>query len=198
MTIYQEKVLPPVTHSILVNCSLIVCSLIHFRWIKLQIHPSTTYKPSGKGMIFQYDSEQPGAHQDRCLVYLLLPPCIGSVSLESQRAGKRAHWKDTIAAAKVTPEHLKFCVDADWIGKMMDSRSINNLASFDVLTDEQLWQCPDMKPEEYIEAITTDIPARIVTGKLHIEMDDNGVRSSIENIFQFFSLPSPTMWSIVA
>lgn len=86
-------------------------------------------------------------------------------------------------SAVVTPVQLKFCLDVVWIESLIDLGFIDDVSSYETLTDDQLWTYLDKKSEESKETVTLDTLDDIVSKKLRIKISDSDAESRIENLF---------------
>lgn len=91
--------------------------------------------------------------------------------------------RHTVVTEPISPVHLKFCVDADWIESLLTLGFIADTSSYEDLTDELLRSYLEKKAEESKEVVTIDTLDKLVEDKLRIDMTDSDARSRIENLF---------------
>lgn len=96
----------------------------------------------------------------------------------------RQHMKDdSFSGEAVTPVHLKFCVDAEWIESLIELGFIDKISSYDDLTDNDLREYLEEKATESKEVLTLERLDKIAANNLRIDMTDINARSRIENLF---------------
>lgn len=88
-----------------------------------------------------------------------------------------------ISTEAVTPVHLKYCVDYEWIESVLDLGFIDGVTSYNDLNDEKLRAYLTEKAKESTEVVTLDVLDKIVANQLQMNMEDNDARSRIENLF---------------
>lgn len=111
------------------------------------------------------------------------PRLYDQYSKEIEERARQLLVPDTLSTEAVSPVHLKFLVDADWIEYVIELGFIADVSSYDTLTDEHLRTYLDKQAEESKEVVTIYNLDKLVEYRLHIDMKDSDARSQIKNLF---------------
>eukprot|EP00171_Calliarthron_tuberculosum_P004017 IDg4017t1 len=74
---------------------------------------------------------------------------------------------------------VKFCVDAEWIESLIDLGILDNVTSYDELTDDQLQTYFDKKAEESKEVLSLEKLDDLVAKQLRINMSDSAAKFAL-------------------
>lgn len=100
----------------------------------------------------------------------------------TQRA-KQLVGDNFVTSEVVTPVNLKFCVDAEWLESMIELDFIEDVDSYDGLSDGILRAYLEKKAETAKDVITMSVLDEIVRKDLRMNMHDANATSRIESVF---------------
>lgn len=154
----------------------------------MDVESSTSRPTSGQGSrFFSTAVEHPRlAKTDAASVRLFLRrPNDQYVCIGKERA-RQIVGQEAISSEAATPLQMKFCVDAEWLGSLIELHFLPEVPSYDEVNDEQLRDYLSKKAEESKNVETIETLDLIVENELHTDMEDKDARSRIQTLFVSF------------
>lgn len=102
---------------------------------------------------------------------------------EVKERAKQLAAKDVVSTEVARPVNLKFCVDAEWIESLIALDFLDDVTTYEELSDTRLRAYLDDKAVESKEVVTLDVLDDLVAKELRINMADSNAQSRIENLF---------------